>query len=497
MQYDTEGNVLESSKESATFRQVKRFAYDERGNLLAARDQNGGVRQISWNAQNLPDLITDALGRETRFQYGADGSLVQASSPADAGHALRLDLTANDGSNVVAPNGARTRYVKDDFGRTVAIDSADSGLLSRTYDLADRIVASRDAAGNRASYEYDVAGRIVLQTVSPLAPAKPLVTRWAYQGKRMVLLEDPEQTERYAYETSGRLASRSVTIKLDNGTAVTNVTRYTYDQIGQVESESLPDGSFINYKRNGQNQVVALERCRIRTAWLQWMLPAKPIASQIESDLVGIKQFSYGNGIEALYQRSAQGALARIVYRQPASRSGALKIAATGTLEGLLGVTPAYAAAADPATLKVGALGLRQENAALLDHRFLWDIQGNLLHKLGKTGRDNYAYDDHDRLIASATTGNTTQAGGARFSRYHYDGAGNRLLGQEDIDSQDDTTHTRVSDYAPGTNRWLGDKDAAQQAHYDAVGRGKAPYGRTDLKLWIRADGIRRGRQLL
>jgi hypothetical protein len=39
------------------------------------------------------------------------------------------------------------------------------------------------------------------------------------------------------------------------------------------------------------------------------------LASDFERDLVGLKRYLSGNGIEALYQRSAQGALARVVYR--------------------------------------------------------------------------------------------------------------------------------------------------------------------------------------
>lgn len=75
-------------------------------------------------------------------------------------------MDAARGGAVSAPNGATTRFSKDDFGRTVAIASADSGLETRGYDLADRIVASTDAIGNSARYAYDAAGRIARQVVS-------------------------------------------------------------------------------------------------------------------------------------------------------------------------------------------------------------------------------------------------------------------------------------------------------------------------------------------
>jgi hypothetical protein len=54
--------------------------------------------------------------------------------------------------SVVAPNGATTHFIKDDFGRTVATIGADSDKTTRRFDAADRLVANTGVR-QPASYE--------------------------------------------------------------------------------------------------------------------------------------------------------------------------------------------------------------------------------------------------------------------------------------------------------------------------------------------------------
>ena len=429
--YDKEGKLLELGHRSASFQQTERYAYDAWGRLVAISDAAGGRRRIAYDAQGRPETFTDALGRERRYRYDAEGNLGQIVAAANTGQArltntiVRFERDALDRiAALIAPNGAVTRTTTDDFGRTVAVASPDSGTFSRRFDAADRLVSATDGLGNRADYEYDAAGRILEQTISPAgAGGTPIVTVWRYQGSRLIGVTHPGQSEATAYDGSGRPASRTVSLKLAEGAAVNAVTRYRYDELGQVHSVSLPDGSRLVYRRNGQNQIVAQTRSRIRTPWLAWFLPAQTIVADIERDIVGVSGLRYGNGIEARYQRSREGVLARVVYRR---------------------------------------------TQALIDRRYLWDVQGNLLHSQDASTAQNYAYDAQDRLIAAAS--NRTGAR-ANYSRYFYDGAGNRRLSQEGIHDQADIrSNSLKAAYADKSNRWLG-ANAAAAVRYDADGQ--------------------------
>lgn len=421
---DSESRLLEARRQSASHVLSERYRYDDLGRLIEVSAGAGDGRRIAYDEEGRPGVFTDALGRETRYRYDAQGGINQIVAAANSAEARLMNSTVRFERDalhrinaLIAPNGAVTGIHRDDFGRTVSVVSPDSGSASSRYDAADRLVAGTDARGNRARYEYDGAGRIVKQEIfeagtGSASDAPPLVTTWRYQGSHLLAIDHPGQSEAYAYDKRGRLASRTVQLQLADGRAARSLTRFSYDELGQASAVSLPDGSTLEFRRNGQNQVVALARSRVRTPWLAWLLPAATIVTDIERDIVGIRRFTYGNGIEASHQRSREGVLARVVYRHA---------------------------------------------RALFDRRYLWDVQGNLLksqdHGAASSRTDHYAYDAQDRLIAAAAL----QAGApASFGRYFYDGAGNRLLSQEGIVNQADTRSKTVrAAYAEKSNRRL------------------------------------------
>jgi RHS repeat-associated protein len=460
--FDTESQLLEKSTLSSTIKQAQHYQYDHLGRLRAITDPSGGTRRIGWNVRGLPDSLSDALGRTMRFGYDAADNITVVTDAVNAETHFEVDLYGRTAA-VIQPNGATTRYVRDDFGRIVATIGADSGATIRRFDTADRLVASLDANGNRASYEYDVIGRIVKQNVTDIGNGgKQTVTTWRYEGARLVAIEHPNQAENYGYDSHGRVSEKTVILTLAGGAHVRYTTRYRYDAMGRPAGLTLPDGSDVDYRRNGQDQITAVERRPAGGAWLRWLLPRQVIVRDLERDVVGLTRFTYGNGIEAHYQRSREGNLARIVHRDPRMR--ALGEQNGSAVEAHLGVRPAPATSGSALP---GALGLPSDPHALLDHRYLWDAQGNLLHTRDKDAVNSYAYDARDRLIVAAT------APTASFSRYHYDDNGNRLLAQEGHDQRDLLANTVKTSYAFGSDRWKTtvESTGVKEAKYDPVGQ--------------------------
>ncbi|MBA3623269.1 MAG: DUF2235 domain-containing protein [Methylibium sp.] len=180
--------------------------------------------------------------------------------------------------------------------------------------------------------------------------------------------------------------------------------------------------------------------------------------------------------------------LARVLYRSARQQPAAAATARVGdrALE-LLGMASARAAdppgkasgaAANSAASQLpGALNLPADPQSLIDHRYLWDAQGNLLFALGEAGvpnRTGYAYDDRDRLIVAAQA----RGSAGEASRYFYDPPGRRVLSQQGIAEQGDlTTRTRKARYQAGTHRWLSEGErsaehgAPRDAQYDASGQ--------------------------
>lgn len=327
-----------------------------------------------------------------------------------------------------------------------------------------------DPIRQRPRYEYDVMDRILCQRVTDIGNGgKTTVTTWRYEGPRLVAVDHPDQSERYRYDSKGRVSTKTVILALANGAHPSYTTHYSYDAQGELSSMSLPDGSMLNYKRNWQHRITALERTQAGSRWLQWLLPKQTIVKNVERDVVGLSHLTYGNGIEAYYQRSHEGTLARIVYRNPGLSSVKTR---TAGMEMFLGVNPAMAKPTPPVTLSVerpalpGALGLPTDSDALVDHRYLWDLRGNLLYSQDNNSASSYAFDARDRLIAKATFPNVG------FARYHYDVNGNRLLAQEGFAQHDTSSYTIKSRYASAGDHMHQDAKEAEKTatRHDASG---------------------------
>ncbi len=401
--YDTEGRLVRASVRSASFEQSEHYRYDAYNRVIEVADSTGTTR-------------TRAAARTARTR------------PASAFHA-----------------------VHDDFGREVMVTGASHGVLIKSWDAADRLIEQRDARQNVQRNTWDLAGRRIRHAVIPVTGA-PQITTWRYQAGRLVEIAHPGQHEQIAYDVRGLAVSRTVRLQLASGAHVTHLTRYVHNDDGSLKAQSLPDGTYLEYERNGQGQVVALHR---RTSpWTLFGWGRQTLASGLERDLVGLAHITYGNGIEGRWQRSRQGVLARVVYTRPQHRAAdparlaaatraAVRQPVAGRLLDLL-IPPARAQTAPDATGKLpGALGMPAEPAALFDARLIYDPTGNVLLQAqrgqGAHASLTYAYDSRAQLVAvqsmprTATLKTASRALETSAWRYHYDRNGNRVLAQEEV----------------------------------------------------------------
>lgn len=155
-----------------------------------------------------------------------------------------------------APNGATTRLLIDDFGRTVTVDSDDAGVEQIVHDEADRVVLNSDATGATVTLSHDVAGRPLEREVRP--PGRPPeVTRYHYDDREgSVRIEHPVASESLRRDAAGRLVERTVTLHVGPAAGQVLVRRYHYDGDAlRPAAIELADGSRLSFGREGGETV--------------------------------------------------------------------------------------------------------------------------------------------------------------------------------------------------------------------------------------------------
>jgi RHS repeat-associated protein len=498
-EYDTQGRLVETGADSGNAHKAQtRMAYDSADRLLWRANAVGWAEQ--WKRDSEGRIIEEGrfsshIVQSSAYEWNDDGSLKAVSDNAGRRVVLSAPIVRRDVDSApvraAVSKPTRTRQFADDFGRVVLTRSVDSGDTFRQFDAADRLIAMRDALNHEARYEYDAAGRITQQSAQAKNQA-PIVTQWRYQGRQLVELIHPTQSERYAFNAQGQRTTRSVTIV--GSAAVTAFMRHERDANGEITATTLPDGSRLIHERNAQGQITALTRGHVHTEWLRGFEKKQLLAKDFERDLVGLASYTAGNGIEARFIRSREGTLARVLYRQPqrktmTARHGVPQFIGKNTqdtFERLLGITPAHATTpvrpevskgqAESAEVLPGALGQPQDPQALIDHRYLWDTRGNLLLDAQRAGAQpsdsGYAYDWQDRLIVASTQaaqGAALQPASQKAeaapetSYYLHDAQGRRVLAQEAEHA------TRRIAYDGSTHRW--NTDGNSKAAYDASGQ--------------------------
>lgn len=428
--------------------------YDNTAKLAYQASHSGLLTELNYDSQGHPMSVTSRYGQQAQTLDITNHRLNQVQN--DVNNAERIHSFNRLGQRVSATS---FKSVYDDFGREIYVAHPDYGTLTKRFNANNQLIGQINQLGDQQTFQYNLAGQRVAETITPVK-GESVTTRWTYAYGKLTAIHHPQQNERFHYGVQGRLASHTVHLTLQNGKTITHNTRYQYDEEGKLLGHSLPDGSFLQYERNHQDQMVGITRQRSPWTWLGWT--SQPIVNNLQRDITGLSHITYGNGVKGQWQRSEQGVLARIRYTLPqqANPSALIHQALPNKLLEYL-VSPAYAQTEE--TALPGALGLPMEADALYDQRLIYSAQGDVLLQqhagLGIHKTQAYAYNLRHQLVAAQQSATAPQSKKIKphapqdtVWRYVYDARGNRLLAQENV-SVDEMHQTRRTDYHRTTHQ--------------------------------------------
>lgn len=221
--------------------------WDANGNLETRTDEEGRVTKYTYNATNQRETMIEAFGapeaRLTTYQYVSpdidlitdtitpsifDGEFKAVVNQYDAN--LNIESVTINGFNELGQAVARvTTFDHDNFGKVTSIDGPRTDVSDITileyYDCntggkCGQLKKVTNALGHVTSYDdYDAIGRLKKMT-----DANGLVTEYDYhpRGWLLTMTETPPVGD-------------------------VRITSYDYDNVGQLELVTFPDGSQLNY----------------------------------------------------------------------------------------------------------------------------------------------------------------------------------------------------------------------------------------------------------
>lgn len=234
--YDGGGNLKSESTPLVGTSQSKLVTYtygdpNHPGDLTLMKDPDGFSWQYSYDTYGDRTSKTDPLGDVATTCYNADGWKIASYTPKAGSVTCAVPPPTSvyeTTYSYVQPNNQ-----VDEFGDVQRVTDPLGHSTATTYDADRNVVSATDADGNPTHYTFDLANE---QTDVVRADNSDVHTD--YNPDRTVL--DQKDGRGTAIETYGYDALGRVTTTTD---ALTNVTTYTYDGVGNRLTQQDPGGN--------------------------------------------------------------------------------------------------------------------------------------------------------------------------------------------------------------------------------------------------------------
>ncbi len=353
---------------AASFTDDTQFAYDQFGNEVSHTLPDGEKESFTYNQFNQESTHTDFDGNVSTYTYYPAGNVHE-------GMLEQVVYAPPSGSSL--PSQTDT-YSYTPLGQQYQVNDA-SGMTTYSYDIFGNQTQAVTPEGT-INYVYDPATQNHIETYTS------------------------NTDTHYMYDNQGRMTEVEVTEVNGQTLATPLVTTYSYDNVGNKVSETLPDGELTNYYYDGLNRLSEITERQGSTALFT----------------------------QSLYPND-NGTLGQMIENELEPDGTSLVNNGSTRLDGLGRVTREVSANTD------GSLSYTDV--------YTYDLDGNRMSSVhtgpggGANETINYSYNDDDQLISqtsslSGTTTSTydangsliTQTSGSNVTTYTYD-VRNKMVG--------------------------------------------------------------------
>ncbi|MBT2747150.1 MULTISPECIES: RHS repeat-associated core domain-containing protein [unclassified Lysobacter] len=257
--------IKEETKDAGgALRRLLSRGYNIAGQLESVTSAYGRTTIYAPDQNGRDDVTVDALGRKTDTDYdplSRISKIVQDVGGVGAKSEFKFDAL-DRAISVTDPKSLVTTYTYNGLGDRVKIKSPDTGESFFTFDSAGNRKTETDARGITRTYLYDALNRPVAISF----PTASLNIAYEYdtgqQGcdlderfsrGRLTKITDSSGVTGYCYDQFGRVTQKRQLINGNNF-----AVRYGYTLSGRLKSITYPDGSVVDYVRDGQSRITQI-----------------------------------------------------------------------------------------------------------------------------------------------------------------------------------------------------------------------------------------------
>jgi RHS repeat-associated protein len=247
-QYDVFGNNIKLIHPDGTFR-TKTF--DTENRVLSETDERGFTTTFTYHTSGMVNAITDARGNTHTHTYDASDRLLTRTYPDGSTESWTYDAVGNKLAHKNR-SGQIIRYTYDSRNRETyrAWDGHVAPAVVTTYDAAGHVL-SRTNSNSTNSYTYDLVGRVISETQSPVGAASVTFT-YSYDadGNRTSLTSTLGQSLDYIYNARGELT------QINRAAQV--VVSYGYNLAGERVTRTLGNHTLTSYGYDAARRLISL-----------------------------------------------------------------------------------------------------------------------------------------------------------------------------------------------------------------------------------------------
>lgn len=242
--YDDSGRV-EVQKDAIATSRVSEFTYD--GNVHTVTDRNGKVQANEYDSNGLLVKTTNANGHIKTYAYDSEFNMI--SETDENGNERRIEYNAyGQPIKITDKNGNETEITYDTNGNVTNIQyPAVNGVVPEErfiYNLRNQVIKHTNIRGTTTTYTYDDNGLPATRKVGDKSPEKYVYSN----GFLATKIDSLGNVTRYTYNLIGQMAR----VKDANG----NETKYEYDNMGNLLHMTDANDRIIDYEYDKNYQKV-------------------------------------------------------------------------------------------------------------------------------------------------------------------------------------------------------------------------------------------------